>query len=81
MWIPNGEVHLVEVISANDVGQAINPQQVRGQIEGAVVQAAGYAVTENFIQKDGYVLTDKLSNYLIPTVLDVPDTVHSLILE
>jgi CO/xanthine dehydrogenase Mo-binding subunit len=76
-----GEVHLVEVISANDVGQAINPQQVRGQIEGAVVQAAGYAVTENFIQKDGYVLTDKLSNYLIPTVLDVPDTVHSLILE
>jgi CO/xanthine dehydrogenase Mo-binding subunit len=71
----------VEVISANDVGQAINPQQVRGQIEGAVVQAAGYAVTENFIQKDGYVLTDKLSNYLIPTVLDVPDTVHSLILE
>jgi CO/xanthine dehydrogenase Mo-binding subunit len=76
-----GEIHLVEVISANDVGQAINPQQVRGQIEGAVVQAAGYAVIENFIQKDGYVLTDKLSNYLIPTVLDVPDKVQSLILE
>ena len=76
-----GEIHLKEVISANDVGQAINPQQVQGQIEGAVVQAAGYTVTENFIQKDGYVLTDKLSNYLIPTVLDVPDQVQSLILE
>ncbi len=76
-----GEVHLVEVISANDVGQAVNPQQVQGQIEGGVVQAAGYAVTENFIQKDGYVLTDKLSNYLIPTVLDVPDKVQALILE
>ena len=76
-----GEVHLVEVISANDVGQAVNPQQVQGQIEGGVVQAAGYAVTENFIQKDGYVLTDKLSNYLIPTVLDVPDKVQPLILE
>ena len=76
-----GEIHLKEVISANDVGQAINPQQVQGQIEGAVVQAAGYTITENFIQKDGYVLTDKLSNYLIPTVLDVPDQVQSLILE
>jgi CO/xanthine dehydrogenase Mo-binding subunit len=76
-----GEIHLVEVISANDVGQAINPQQVQGQIEGGVVQAAGYAVLENFIQKDGYVLTDKLSSYLIPTVLDMPDRVQSLILE
>lgn len=76
-----GEIHLKQVISANDVGQAINPQQVQGQIEGAVVQAAGYAITENFIQKDGYVLTDKLSNYLIPTVLDVPDEVQALILE
>ena len=76
-----GEIHLLEVISANDVGQAINPQQVQGQIEGGVVQAAGYAVLENFIQKDGYVLTDKLSNYLIPTVLDVPDKVDALILE
>ena len=76
-----GEIHLLEVISANDVGQAINPQQVQGQIEGGVVQAAGYAVLENFIQKDGFVLTDKLSNYLIPTVLDVPDKVDALILE
>jgi CO/xanthine dehydrogenase Mo-binding subunit len=76
-----GEIHLLEVISANDVGRAINPQQVQGQIEGAVVQAAGYATIENFIQQDGYVLTDKLSNYLIPTVLDVPDKVQSLILE
>ncbi len=76
-----GEIHLLEVISANDVGQAINPQQVQGQIEGAVAQAAGYATIENFIQKGGYVLTDKLSNYLIPTVLDVPDKVQSLILE
>jgi len=76
-----GDIHLVDVISANDVGQAINPRLVQGQIEGAVVQAAGYAVMENFIQKDGYVITDKLSNYLIPTVLDVPDHVNSLILE
>jgi len=76
-----GHVHLVDVISTNDVGKAINPQQVQGQIEGAVVQAAGYAVLENFVQKEGYVQTQHLSTYLIPTVLDVPDRVQSQILE
>jgi CO/xanthine dehydrogenase Mo-binding subunit len=65
----------------DDVGKAINPMQVVGQVEGAVVQAAGYALMENFIQKDGFVLTDMLSNYLIPTVLDIPEEVKSIILE
>jgi CO/xanthine dehydrogenase Mo-binding subunit len=76
-----GLVRILDVVSANDVGTAINPQQVEGQIEGAVVQAAGYAVMENFVQKDGYVQTQHLSTYLIPTVLDVPERVKSLILE
>ena len=76
-----GCVRIMDVISADDVGKAINPQQVEGQIEGAVVQAAGYALLENFIQKDGYVETQHLSTYLIPTVLDVPDKVQSLIIE
>jgi CO/xanthine dehydrogenase Mo-binding subunit len=76
-----GHVHLLDVICADDVGKAINPQQIVGQIEGAVVQATGYAILENFIQEDGYVRTPYLSNYLIPTVLDVPDRVQSIILE
>ncbi|MEX1248488.1 MAG: molybdopterin cofactor-binding domain-containing protein, partial [Anaerolineales bacterium] len=76
-----GHVHVADVICADDVGKAINPQQVEGQIEGAVVQAIGYTIHENFIQQDGYVKTQFLSNYLIPTVLDVPDRVRSLILE
>jgi CO/xanthine dehydrogenase Mo-binding subunit len=76
-----GQVRLLNVICADDVGKAVNPQQVQGQIEGAVVQAAGYAVLENMIQRDGYLLTDKLSTYLIPTVLDIPENVESLILE
>lgn len=76
-----GHIRLLDVICADDVGQAINPQQVQAQIEGAVVQAAGYAILENFITKGGRILTDKLSTYLIPTVLDVPDRIHSLILE
>lgn len=79
--VETGEVTLKKVICADDVGQAINPQQVQGQIEGAVVQAAGYAMMENFIQKNGHTLTSKLSTYLIPTVLDIPDKVDSIILE
>ena len=76
-----GEIRLLKVACADDVGRAINPMQVVGQIEGALVQAAGYVLMENFIQKDGYVLTNMLSNYLIPTVLDVPKAVDSLVLE
>jgi CO/xanthine dehydrogenase Mo-binding subunit len=76
-----GHVRLVDVISADDVGRAVNPQLVQGQIEGAVVQAAGYTILENFVQKDGWVQTQHLSTYLIPTILDVPDRVQSLILE
>jgi CO/xanthine dehydrogenase Mo-binding subunit len=50
-------------------------------VEGAVVQASGYAILENFVQKDGYVQTRQLSTYLIPSVLDIPEHVESLILE
>jgi CO/xanthine dehydrogenase Mo-binding subunit len=76
-----GHVRILDVISADDVGNAINPQQIVGQIEGAVVQAAGYTVLEDFNQDGGYVQTQHLSTYLIPTVLDIPERVHSLILE
>jgi CO/xanthine dehydrogenase Mo-binding subunit len=79
--LETGHVRILEIISADDVGKALNPQQVVGQIEGAVVQAAGYTILENFVQTDGYVLTQHLSTYLIPTILDVPEQVRSLILE
>ena len=76
-----GFIKVLRVVSADDVGQAINPALVEGQIEGGVVQAQGYALLENFITKDGYVLTDQLSTYLIPTILDIPDAVEPVIVE
>lgn len=76
-----GQIRIINVICADDVGRAVNPQQVQGQIEGAVVQAAGYTILENFVQKNGQTLTRNLSTYLIPTVLDIPDHVESIILE
>jgi CO/xanthine dehydrogenase Mo-binding subunit len=79
--LETGHIDLIRVISANDVGRAVNPMLVEGQIEGAVVQAQGYAIMENFQMREGHVETPFLSNYLIPTVLDVPEEVRSVILE
>ncbi len=76
-----GAVRILEVVCADDVGRVINPQGVRGQIEGGVVQAAGYAILEDFREDGGRVQTSLLSNYLIPGVLDIPDRVRSVILE
>ena len=76
-----GQVTLKKVICADDVGKAINPQLVQGQIEGAVVQASGYLLLENWKQKEGKVLTKELSTYLIPTILDIPEETKSVILE
>jgi len=79
--IETGQINILDVITADDVGKAVNPAQIHGQVEGAVVQAAGYTLLENFIQSEGYVETQHLSTYLIPTILDIPQEVHSLILE
>jgi CO/xanthine dehydrogenase Mo-binding subunit len=76
-----GEIHIRRVVCADDVGKAINPQTIEGQIEGGVAQAVGWATCEYFITSEGQVLTPRLSNYLIPTINDVPDQVESVILE
>ena len=76
-----GQLRVLRVVSADDVGKAVNPQQVEGQIEGGVAQAVGWATCENFIVEGGRVLTPHLSTYLIPTVADVPERVESVIVE
>ncbi len=76
-----GHVKVKRLISVNDVGRAVNPAQVEGQIEGAVAQSVGWTLLENFIQKDGRTLTPHLSNYLIPGVADVVEEIVPVILE
>ena len=76
-----GEIEIMNVICVDDVGHSINPKLVEGQIEGAIVQAHGYVLMENFIQKDGNVLTRNLSTYLIPTVLDIPLKIRPVMIE
>jgi CO/xanthine dehydrogenase Mo-binding subunit len=79
--IETGIIQLLKVVSANDVGRAINPQLVQGQIEGAVIQAQGYAMMEELKSHQGQITNPYLSTYLIPTVLDIPTEVKSVILE
>lgn len=76
-----GQVRVAHVTCADDVGRAVNPGMIEGQIEGAIAQAQGWTITENLVTKDGKVLTPFFSNYLIPGVMDVPDRVDSVILE
>ena len=76
-----GHLRVLRFVSADDVGQAINPALVEGQVEGAVVQAQGYAILEDWKMKDGYVLTDQFSTYLIPTIWDIPEKVETVMVE
>jgi CO/xanthine dehydrogenase Mo-binding subunit len=68
-----GKVEVLRVIAATDVGKAINPSSVEGQIEGGVVMGVGYALTEEVKQEKGYVKTESLGEYMVPTSLDIPD--------
>jgi len=76
-----GQITVEKIYSTHDVGKAINPDQLQGQIEGGVIQALGYVITEDFKEEDGYVKTDKLSTYLIPTVMDVPPVLEPVVME
>lgn len=76
-----GFITVNRVVCADDVGQAINPDQIIGQIEGCIVQAHGYTILEDFRTDKGYVLTPNFSTYLIPGVYDIPQRVESIIVE
>ncbi|MBI5294323.1 MAG: xanthine dehydrogenase family protein [Chloroflexi bacterium] len=76
-----GHVRVLRVVAADDVGKAINPDLVVGQIEGAVVQAHGYAITEEYKTRDGRVVTDQFSTYLLPTIVDIPEQVEAVVVE
>jgi putative selenate reductase molybdopterin-binding subunit len=70
-----GEIRVLYSVHAADPGVVINPQQVRGQIEGGVAQAIGFALTENFhVDEKGVMVNPNLRNYRIPTYADIPRT-------
>jgi len=74
-----GRWRVVGVASFQDVGRAINPLLVEGQIEGGVVQGLGWGMLEDMAFADGTVLNDGLIDYRIPTALDAPEVQPVLI--
>lgn len=77
-----GAVRVLRVWSAHDVGRAINPQMVEGQIQGAVVQGLGYALTEEMQwDESGRLTNPTLMDYKVPTALDAPFEINPLIVE
>ena len=67
-----GLVRVVEIATAQDVGKALNPQAVEGQIEGGIAQGLGLALMEEIQTEDGKVRNASFTDYLIPTILDMP---------
>jgi len=68
-----GLVRVVQVDTAQDVGRALNPQAIVGQLEGGIMQGMGFAVMERLVIEDGVIKNPTFTDYLIPTFLDAPD--------
>ena len=68
-----GEVKVLKVISANDVGFAVNPLGLQGQVEGGVMMGLGNCLTEEFIVENGNVVTDQLARYRVPGIMLTPE--------
>ena len=79
--LETGYYKVVGVHAAYDVGKAINPGGVLGQIYGGTVQGLGYAMMEELIHKDGAVVNPNLGDYYIPTSMDIPQEFKAFIVE
>jgi len=75
-----GLTRVVWIGTAQDVGRAMNPLAVEGQIEGGIAQGLGLALMEEILTRDGRILNPNFTDYLIPTALDMPP-VESVLVE
>jgi CO/xanthine dehydrogenase Mo-binding subunit len=76
-----GEVRVLDYVAAQDVGRAINPAEVEGQIHGGVVQGIGWALFEGMkYDEDGQLLTSTLMDYAMPQIEALP-TIRPLLVE
>jgi xanthine dehydrogenase molybdenum-binding subunit len=75
-----GEVKVLRVIAANDVGKALNPLGLQGQVEGGIVMGVGHALIEDYILEKGVPFTDRLARYRMPNITQVPE-ITSIVVE
>jgi CO/xanthine dehydrogenase Mo-binding subunit len=77
--VETGQVTVLRYGACHDVGRAINPMRVQGQIQGGAMQGLGYALTEDMVIEDGYVQAVLFANYLIPNAQDFPDVLVDIV--
>src|SRR5690606_16080459 len=78
--LDTGEVHVLKIIAANDIGRAINPIGLQGQVEGGVIMGLGNALTEEYIVEQGIPFTNTLARYKMPGIKYTPQ-ITSIIVE
>jgi xanthine dehydrogenase molybdenum-binding subunit len=74
-----GEVTARKVVAAHDVGRAINPLTLEGQIEGGIVMCIGYTLTEHYIQEDGIPWTNVMARYKPPSITHAPKIISHIV--
>ncbi len=79
--VETGHIVVHDVVCAIDVGRIINHDLVVGQVEGAIVQAHGYALSEKLVVTDGRIMNPRFSGYLVPGIGDIPERMRSVLLE
>jgi CO/xanthine dehydrogenase Mo-binding subunit len=75
----SGEVTVRKIVAAHDVGRALNPLTLEGQIEGGIVMCIGYTLTENYIQEDGIPWTNVMARYKAPSITHAPKIISHIV--
>jgi CO/xanthine dehydrogenase Mo-binding subunit len=76
-----GEVRVIKVWPAMDVGKAIDPLSIDGQVHGAISHGMGFALMENLLVRDGVVLNPNFGDYIIPSAMDTPEIADTILVE
>jgi CO/xanthine dehydrogenase Mo-binding subunit len=76
-----GQCRVLEAFAAHDVGRALNPQAIRGQIEGGIVMAIGNALYEELAFRDGMPVNANFTDYLLPSAMEAPRRIEVEIIE
>ncbi|OQX29268.1 MAG: aldehyde oxidoreductase [Spirochaeta sp. LUC14_002_19_P3] len=77
--IRTGEVKTLRIVAANDVGKALNPLGLQGQVEGGIIMGMGHALTEEYIVEKGIPFTDHLARYRVPNFTQVPEIISQVV--
>ena len=75
----SGEVTVRKIVAAHDVGRALNPLTLEGQIEGGIVMCIGYTLTEHYIQEDGVPWTNVMARYKAPSIMHAPKIISHIV--